>query len=144
MSGWSTIASPDVAFADDEVEHARRRAGFDAGSAPSACAMAGVGVAGFSTTVLPKASAGAALPRRNRDREIPRRDQAEHADRLAIGLRRRSPGRVESSGLAVAAQRLAGEIFEDARRAHDFARAFGERLAFLARQQACRAPSRGS
>ncbi len=61
MSGMIDDRAADVAFADDQVEHARRRAGLDAGSAPSAWAIAGVGVAGFSTTVLPKASAGAAF-----------------------------------------------------------------------------------
>ena len=42
---------------------------------------------------------------------------------------------MDSSVLSVTAQRLAGEIFEDSRGAHDFARALGKRLAFLARQQ---------
>ena len=52
------------------------------------------------------------------------------------------PGRVEFQRLAVTPQRLAGEIFEDARGAHHFALALGEGLAFLARQQLAESSAR--
>ena len=78
---------------------------------------------------------GRALPRRNRDREIPGRDQSEHAERLAVGFHRDAGAR-RVHRHAVTAQRLAREELEDARRAHDFALALGQRLAFFARQQA--------
>ena len=44
---------------------------------------AGVSVAGLKTTVFPQTSAGSDLPGRDRDREVPRRDHADDADRLA-------------------------------------------------------------
>ena len=45
----------------------------------------GVVSAGFSTTVLPAASAGPNLPDRHHQRVVPRRDLPDHADRLAAG-----------------------------------------------------------
>ena len=49
---------------------------------------------------------GGGLPRRDRDREIPRRDQPEHADRLAMGFDIDvGPGQFER--LAMPAKRLA-------------------------------------
>ncbi len=123
----------DAALADDEVEDARRRTGFvDDGrqrmrnGRRRSRRLHHDGVA--------EGQRRRGLPRRNRDREIPRRDHAVDADRLAIG-RDVQPGPRRVQRLAVAAYRLAGEIFEDASRAHDFAGTFGERLAFLARQQ---------
>ncbi len=47
-------------------------------------ALSGVTSDGFSTTALPNASAGARLPRRDRDREVPRRDRGDDAERLAL------------------------------------------------------------
>ena len=43
---------------------------------------AGVCSAGLSTTQLPAASAGRELPGRHQDREVPRDDLADHAERL--------------------------------------------------------------
>ncbi|MNQ05451.1 hypothetical protein D3C85_181890 [compost metagenome] len=75
------------------------------------------------------------LPGRNGDRKVPRRDQTEHADRLAIGLNLHArPGR--SQVLAVKPQGLAGEILQDARCAQGLADALGQGLALFARQQA--------
>ena len=75
------------------------------------------------------------LPGRNGDREIPRRDQADDADRLARDLDvDAGPHRGEL--LAGQAQALAGEEQEDLPGAHDLADALGQGLAFLARQQA--------
>ena len=53
----------------------------------SAARVSGVSSAGFSTTVLPAASAGRELPRGDRQREVPGRDQPDHAERLAHGER---------------------------------------------------------
>ena len=99
-----------------EVEHARRRAGFDGGSRPALRRSPASVLAGLSTTVLPNASAGAVFHAgiaigkfhgviRPNDADAPR-------DRSATS----TPGRVEFERLAVAAQRFAGEVLEDARR----------------------------
>ena len=123
----------DVAFADHQVEHARRRAGLEQ-DLRQRMRDRRRRSRGLQHHGIAEGERGRGLPRGNRDREIPRRDQAEHADRLAIGLDV-DPGPRGFERLAVPPKRLASEIFEDARGAHDFARAFGERLAFLARQQ---------
>ncbi len=74
------------------------------------------------------------FPCRNGDREVPRRDQPDHAQRLAIGRDiEPRPGGFER--LAVAAQRLAAEIAEDARGAQHFALPLGPGLALLAREK---------
>ena len=89
---------------------------------------------GFEHDRIAEGERGRALPRRDRDREVPGRNQPEHADRLTVGLRVDSgPRRLER--LSVPAKRFAREIFADARRAHDLAGALGQRLAFFARQQ---------
>src|SRR3546814_9389907 len=64
---------------------------------------------------------GRRLPRRDGDREIPRRNQSECAHRLAIG-RGIDAGARRFEGQAVTAQRLAGEIAKDARGAQHLAR----------------------
>ncbi len=75
-----------------------------------------------------------ALPRGNRDRKIPRRDEADDTERLAI--RRHINARPRGvDGHAVPAQRLPREELEDAAGARHFADAFGQRLAFFAGQQ---------
>ena len=51
----------------------------------SSSAVSGVSSAGLSTIVLPAASAGRHLPRGDHQREVPRHDQAHHAERLAEG-----------------------------------------------------------
>ncbi|MNQ71727.1 hypothetical protein D3C85_864080 [compost metagenome] len=74
------------------------------------------------------------LPGRDGDGEVPRRDQAIDADRLAIGLDlypRTGRGQV----LAMQAQGLASEILEDAGGAGRLADALGQGLALFARQQ---------
>ena len=124
----------DVAFADDEVEHARRRARLDQNlrrargrspvsaspaSARPCCRRrgqgalfhAGIAIGKFHGVISPKTPTGFAI--------------GLDVDRGPRGLQR----------LPVAAQRLAGEIFEDSRGAHDLAGALGERLALLAGQQ---------
>jgi hypothetical protein len=77
--------------------------------------------------VLPNAS-------RDRDRKVPRRDQAHHADRLARHFDT-DAGPHRCDRLAADAQCLAGEELEDVARAHDLAGRLGQGLAFLARQQ---------
>ena len=67
--------------------------------------------------------------------EFPWVYQSEHPVGFAIGYHRDSWSRV-IDGDAVAPQCFAREELEDARRAHDFAFAFREGLAFLAGQQA--------
>ncbi len=74
------------------------------------------------------------LPGRDREREVPGRDQPDHAERL--------PGHVDLDAgpdrghpLACEAQRLAREELEDLPGATGLADAVGERLALLARQQ---------
>ena len=52
-------------------------------SSPKRIALSGVSSAGFSTTVLPAASAGAELPGGDRQREVPGNDQPDDAERLA-------------------------------------------------------------
>ncbi|MCY1323921.1 hypothetical protein D9M69_93570 [compost metagenome] len=74
------------------------------------------------------------LPGGNGDREVPGRDDADDADRLAgdldadIGSRRRQH-------FARQSQAFAGEEVEDLAGTHRLADAFDKRLAFLARQQ---------
>ena len=95
-------------------------------------ALSGAADAGFSTTVLPQISAGASFHAGNRAREIPRRDQAHHADRLADGEH------VDAVALgghqhARHARAFAREIAQDVDGAAHFALGLGQRLAFLAR-----------
>ena len=75
------------------------------------------------------------LPGRDGDREVPRRDHADDADRLAgdLDVDARAHG---GELLAGEAQRLAGEEGEDLAGAGRLADALGQRLALLARQQA--------
>jgi hypothetical protein len=78
---------------------------------------------------------GRGLPRRNRNREVPRRDQADDAERTparldehAIALRWRV--------LAAKPRALAAEVPQDVDRAADFAARFRQGLPFLARHLA--------
>src|SRR3989338_7175369 len=93
----------------------------------STLAVAGVGPAGLGTTGFPKGRDG--------DREVPGREQAEHADGLAVGLDL-DAGTGAFQVLAVAAQGLASEVLEDAAGADGLADAFRQGLALFARQQA--------
>ena len=92
--------------------------------------MSGVSSAGLSTTVLPAASAGAELPGGDRQREVPGRDQADHAERLA-------EGEVDAAGDRdrVAEQPLgrARVVAEDVGDHADLAAGVGDRLADVAR-----------
>ncbi len=77
---------------------------------------------------------GRDLPCGDGDGEVPRRDQADHADRLAAGLHADvRPHRREV--LAAVAHGLAGEEAEDLAGPRDFADAFGARLAGFPRDQ---------
>ena len=78
------------------------------------------------------------LPGRDRDREIPRRDQADDAERLARDLDV-DAGAHGGELLAGQPQRFAGEELEDLAGARDLADALRQRLAFLARRAAGRA-----
>ena len=133
MPGWSTIAAPTPPVPSTRLN--------TPAGAPhswmieaSACAIAGVTLAGFMTTQLPNASAGADFHAGIAIRKFPRRDQAENTDRLAAG-RNVNAGTGRFERLAVTAQRLTREVLEYACGAHDLAGRLGQRLAFLARQQ---------
>ena len=96
-----------LAGARDHVQHALR-AGSSAASSARRTVVIGVVSAGFSTTVLPAASAGRDLPDRHHQRVVPGRDLADHADRLAaheggVALH------VLAGGAALQAARGAGE-----------------------------------
>ena len=100
----------------------------------SAWAEPGTRSAGLNTTRIAEGERRRDLPGGNGDREIPRRDDADDADRLArhLDVDARPHG---GEFLAGNAQGLAGEEIEDLRGAADFADRLGQRLAFLARQQ---------
>ena len=100
----------------------------------SATALAGVRFAGFHTTALPKASAGAIFQAGVATGKF-------HGLTMATtptGSRRTSisiPGRTLSARSPCRAQRLGREVGEELARAVDLAAALGQRLALLARQQ---------
>ena len=75
------------------------------------------------------------LPSRDRDREIPRRDEGDDPDRLPRDLDRDAGPRARHLR-ADKTQRLAGEEAEYLPCPHHLGDAVGERLAFLAREQA--------
>ena len=94
----------------------------------------GGGIGGLEDDSVAEGQRRGDLPGRNGDGEIPRRDHAIDAQRFAVGLDFDArTHRVQI--LAVTAQRLTGEILEDAPGANGFADGFGKGLAFLARQQ---------
>ena len=74
------------------------------------------------------------LPGRDRERKVPGRDQADHADRLARDVDLHA-GPHRGHRFAAGAQRLAGEELEDLAGARRFADGLGQGLAFFARQQ---------
>ncbi len=124
----------DVAVADDHVDHALGQARLmqdgDQGLGRGRGRAGGLDDHGVA-----EGDGRGDLPGRDGDGEVPRRDQAEHADRLAIGLDfHAGPGRGQV--LAVQAQGLAGEELQDAGGAGRLADAFGQGLALFARQQA--------
>jgi len=77
------------------------------------------------------------FPRGNRDREIPRRDQPNDADRLARDLDVDARAH-RCDLLPCETHAFRGEEQEDLPGANGLADAFGERLAFLAREQAAK------
>ena len=81
-SGWSTSAAP---VEPSPVMTLSTPSGIPASSAssPRRSAVSGVCSAGLSTIVQPAASAGADLPGRHQQREVPGDDLAADADRLA-------------------------------------------------------------
>ena len=79
------------------------------------------------------------LPRRDGDREIPRRDDADDADRLA-GHRHVDAGTHARHRLAGQAQASPAKKSKICAGAHRLADAFGQRLALLARQQPAESP----
>ena len=129
----------DQRFADDraaphhEVEHAGGNAGLrqDLGERPRAARHE---VRRLEHDGVAVRERGRDLPGRNRDRKIPRRDEADDADRLARHLDV-DAGAHRRQLLAREAQRFAGEELEDVPGPRRLADAFGQRLAFLARQE---------
>ena len=71
-----------VAEARHHVEHARAAGPLRRASSARRSAVSGDFSDGLSTSELPAASTGPDLPRRHEQREIPRHDGADHADRL--------------------------------------------------------------
>ena len=71
------------ARADDDVDDARRADPPRRAISAKRSAVSGVSSAGLSTTVLPAAERRAELPRGDRQREVPGRDQPDDAERLA-------------------------------------------------------------
>ncbi len=124
----------DRAAAHHQVEHAGGNAGLrqDLGERPRA---AGHEIGGLEHDGVAVGERRRDLPRRNRDREIPRRDEADDADRLARHLDV-DAGPHRRQLVAGEPQHFAGEELEDVPGARRFADAFGQRLAFLARQEA--------
>ncbi len=82
-SGCSTIRSPTVR--PGPLTTFSTPSGRPASSASRSrrSAVSGVSSAGFRTTVFPAASAGRHLPRGDREREVPGRDEADDPERLA-------------------------------------------------------------
>ena len=103
----------------------------------SSSAVSGVSSAGFSTTVLPAASAGADLPGGDRQREVPGHDQADDAERLA-------EGHVDAAGdrdrVPEQPLRRAGVVAEGLDDHPDLAAGVADRLAGVARLEHAPAP----
>src|SRR5690349_20216412 len=74
-----------------------------------------------------KRQRGSRLPRRDGDREVPRRNQPEHTNCLARGGHI-DAGTGRGEVLPMAAQRLAGEVFENPPFPRDLADSLGEGL----------------
>ena len=122
------------AGADDEVEDTGRNAGAgdDLGQRMRGARHQLGGLEHDSVAV---AERGRDLPGGDRDREIPGRDHADDAHRLT-GELDVDAGTDGSALLADQAQRFAGEECKDLAGTGDLADALGERLAFLAGEQA--------
>ena len=116
-----------------EIEDTRRQAGArqDLRDRPGA---AGRQVGGLADDGVAVRECRRDLPRRNRDRKIPRRDEPDDPQRLARDLDF-DAGADRRKLLAGHADDLAREEPEDLARARRLADALRQRLAFLARQQ---------
>ena len=125
------------AAAHHQVEHAGRQPGAadDLGERPGAARHE---VGGLEHDAVAVGERRRDLPGRDRDREVPRRDEPDDADRLAGDLDL-DAGPHRGQLLAGEPQRLAGEELEDLPGARRLADAFGQGLALLARRAAARA-----
>ncbi len=129
-SGDSTMASPtsEPAPVTRLIEPGGKPA--SAMISTRSVAQSGVSLAGLKTTVLPVTSAGIIFQHGNRDREIPRRDDPDDADRLA-DAHRPLVGQLGRDGVAEAAAALAGHQERDVDPLLDVAAGFDEDLAHL-------------
>ena len=122
-----------AAAAHDETEHALRNTRVDEDPGNGMC-RTGHQIGGLEHHAVAVGQGRSDLPGRNRRRKIPRRDDADHADRFASEFDVDS-GAHRWQQLTRAAQYLAGKEFEHVAGPRHFANTFGERLAFLAREQ---------
>jgi hypothetical protein len=88
----------------------------------------------LSTTAVAEGQRRRDLPGRDGDREVPRRDEADHADRLARDFDA-DAGRTDGTRSPFRRSAFAGEELEDVAGAGHFADGFGQGLAFFAREQ---------
>ena len=102
-------------------------------SSASRTTESGVSSAGFSTTVLPARERRAELPRGDVEREVPRHDQTDDAERLA---ERHVDAARDRDRLAVMLVHRARVEVEDLRDHADLAARAGDRLACVARLDA--------
>ena len=121
------------AAAHDEVEHTGRQTGVR-NDVRQDMGAAGHEIGRLEHDAIAVGERRRDFPGRDRDREIPRRDQRDDADRLARHLDI-DPGPHAGDFFARHAQRFAGEERENLPRAHRFADAFRQRLALFACEQ---------
>src|SRR5204863_6371047 len=121
------------AFAHYQVEDARRqaRAAENLGERPGAARHE---LGGLEYHGVAVAERRGDLPGGNGDREIPRRDDRDDAERLARDFDADARAH-RLHDFARNAQRLAGEELEDVAGAHHLADRLRQRLAFLAREE---------
>ena len=84
-SGWVTNRSPTTDPLPGMTVSTCSGSPASSASSPIRIAVSGVSSAGLRTTVLPAASAGAKPQPGDRHREVPRHDDADHAERLVEG-----------------------------------------------------------
>ena len=133
-SGWLTKRiADDRPGAHHQVEDARGNAGAgqDVGQHPRA---AGRPLRRLEDDRVAERERGRDLPGGNGDRKVPRRDQADDADRLAgdLDVDAGADGRQLLPGQP---QHFAGEELEDVPGTDGLAHALGQRLPFFAREQ---------
>ena len=133
-SGWLTRVSPTTE--PEPITRLNTPGGTPASARMSASAHAqpGVHCAGLKTTVLPKASAGAIFHAGMAIGKIPGRNQSDDANRLSRDFDV-DPRTDRRNLFTREAEHFAGKELEDVARAHRFADALRQRLAFFARQQ---------